>query len=105
MRERVASISFRLGPYTVLQRPRFDSPAWAVYIVHRGDKYVGKSFSRPDEGCCQWLERQELNRIIYAEQSANLPRYSMPRRGRPSNAERKRRAELAAMESLGELTT
>lgn len=56
--------SFDIGPFKVHQRPRFDNPAFAVYIVMRGAQLIGKSFSRPDLGCCQWLERTN-----YAERS------------------------------------
>lgn len=49
--------SFTLGKFTVQQRPRPDNPAWPVYIVFRGEKLIGKSFSIPDLGCCEWLER------------------------------------------------
>ena len=52
------TVSFELGRYTVWQRPRFDSPAWAVYLVYLGDRLIGKSFSRPDIGQCQRLERE-----------------------------------------------
>jgi hypothetical protein len=47
---------FQLGLYTVRVRPRPDSPGWPVYIVYRGMLLIGKSFSRPDEGCCRWIE-------------------------------------------------
>lgn len=60
--------SFQIGPYTVQQRPRFDNPAFAVYIVSRDQKMVGKSFSYPDLGCCEWLERE---RGVYAESSCS----------------------------------
>jgi hypothetical protein len=48
-----------IGPYSVQQRPRPDNPAWAVYIVFRGDKLIGKSFSIPDIGCCRWLQAHQ----------------------------------------------
>lgn len=78
---------FKLGPYTVVQRPRLDNPAWAVYAISRGDKFIGNSFSVPDKSCCQWLER-----AIYAMGSAPLRQHSteypsavpkVERRGRP----------------------
>jgi hypothetical protein len=54
---------WKVGPYTVQSRPRFDSPAWAVYIVFRGDKLIGKCFSMPDVGWCNALERQLKFRV------------------------------------------
>lgn len=48
--------TFNVGPYTISQRPRTDNPAWPVYIITKGSRYIGRSFSIPDEGCCQWLE-------------------------------------------------
>lgn len=59
--------SFDLGPFKIHQRPRFDNRAFAVYIVLRGTKMIGKSFSRPDLACCEWLER--TNGAAYASQS------------------------------------
>lgn len=58
--------SFDLGPFKIHQRPRFDNPAFAVYLVFRGARLIGKSFSRPDRGCCEWLERTNG---VYAERS------------------------------------
>lgn len=89
----------QLGAYTVYERPRFDNPAWAVYIVFKNEKLIGKSFSRPDLGCCQWLERQQG---VYAtqEQSAKLTSYgamqvSLRRRGRPRKADAERELQEA----------
>lgn len=67
------TFTFTLGRYTVQQRPRFDSPAWAVYIIFRGAKLIGKSFSRPDLDCCKWLERnREPDIPCYADPGAKL---------------------------------
>lgn len=44
------------GPYTIQQKPRLDSPSWPVYVVFRGERLVGKSFSLPSESDCRWLE-------------------------------------------------
>lgn len=51
------TFEFRLGQYTVSVRPRPDNPGWPVYVVFIGERFVGKSFSRPDEECCRFLER------------------------------------------------
>lgn len=66
------SRTFQLGPYIVRQRPRFDNPAFAVYKVFRSDTFIGDSFSIPDLGCCEWLER---TRGVYATPEEN---YQMP---------------------------
>jgi hypothetical protein len=88
----------RLGKYTVIARTRFDNPFWSQYVVYIGEIIIGKSFSMPDLGCCAWLERQyEAGRTVYAATSAPLQRFSMGapiKRGRPTNAERARRAAL-----------
>lgn len=62
-----------IGPFTIRQAVRPDNPAWPVYLVSRGDKLVGKSFSMPDLSACQWLERQTKDETIYATDSAKLP--------------------------------
>ena len=49
--------SWLIGPYRVQQRPRFDSPAWAQYLVFLGDALIGKQFSIPSESDCEWLAR------------------------------------------------
>lgn len=85
--------TFQVGPYTVRQQPRFDSPSWAQYLVFLGDVLVGKSFSMPDLGCCEWLERQKRDESIYAYSSAKLSNVTglkrlqrMLRREKPSRA-------------------
>lgn len=80
--------SFQLGPYTVKQRPRFDNPAFAVYKVFRGDRFIGDSFSIPDEGCCAWLER---TRGIYATPDQNYDLPPLKERGAVSRTWRKER--------------
>lgn len=112
--------SWEIGKFTVRQRPRFDNPSWGQYLVFIGEKLIGKSFSMPDLGACEWLERQEAGRTIYAYNSAPLPDTSMYRRGvskprmpitlkiktgkrgRPSNAQRA--AALAAAMAEEETT-
>lgn len=86
--------TFQLGPYTVVQRPRANDPACPAYTIWRGEQIVGRSYSRPDEACCRWLESHP-GRPLYASGSATLRQY-VPRLGRPSNAERARRAALLA---------
>ena len=69
--------SWSIGPYRVQQRPRFDNPAWAVYVVMRGEDLIGKTFSIPSLSDCQWLER---NGGEYSKTTRPSRRYS---HGRP----------------------
>lgn len=84
-----------VGPYRVQQRPRFDNPAFAVYIVSRGERLIGKSFSLPDLGCCEWLERHGG---LYADASAGRSRKMIAHAARGRAAER-HRARLAREEA------
>jgi hypothetical protein len=101
--------TWREGPYTVRQQPRNDNPYWPCYLVFLDDVLMGKSFSRPDLGCCDWIRRQyEEGRTVYADSSAPLYQesiyrrgksgkhgtFSIKRRGRPTNAERARREAM-----------
>lgn len=71
-------IVIELGKFIVHERTRFDNPAWPVYFVFLRGKLVGKSFSRPDLGCCEWLEQQHrVDCLVYAEQSARLTEHSI----------------------------
>lgn len=82
------SRTFQLGPYTVRQRPRFDNPAFAVYKVFRGDTFIGDSFSIPDLGCCEWLER---TRGVYATPEENYQLPPLRERGAVSRTWRQER--------------
>lgn len=64
------------GKYTVKLGLRADNPAFPVYIVYAGGKEIGRSFSMPDRGCCEWLHRQKHGCVVYAAESAKLPRYA-----------------------------
>lgn len=68
------TLSIQVGRYTVQKRPRPDNPAWAVYIVFRGGRLIGKSFSLPNLDCCRWLELHQDGR--YAEPSKRPRCYS-----------------------------
>lgn len=74
------SRTFQLGPYTVRQQPRRDSPAWACYLVFLGDVLIGKSFSMPNRSDCEWIERQQRDQTFYAYSSAKLPNVTGLRR-------------------------
>lgn len=73
----VEPFTFKIGRYTVQQRPRFDSPGWAQYVVYLGDLVIGKSFSMPDEGCCDWLYAQQRDQTFYAYSSAPIKTLSV----------------------------
>lgn len=81
-----ATSTFTLGRFTVCVRPRFDSPAWAVYIVYLGERLIGKQFSRPSLSDCQWLKRNNgtyatVSRYPTLEGSRGC--YVYGKRGRP----------------------
>lgn len=85
--------SWHLGPYFVRQTVRPDNPYWPCYIVFRGQKLVGKQFSRPNEADCQWLEKWGGER--YAEQAAYTylgwtAEKNLRRPGRPRKADAER---------------
>ena len=92
---------FAVGRFTVQQRPRFDNPAFAVYIVFLGERLIGKQFSRPSRSDCEWLRRTNG---VYAKQSRALEiskgrpiwNANPRRRGRP----RKTDAERELIEAL-----
>lgn len=50
--------TFKLGKYTVRINQRPDNPAFPVYVVLIGVRFVGKQFSRPSMTDCEWHERQ-----------------------------------------------
>jgi len=74
--------TFHLGPYTVQQRPRADSPGWAQYLVFLGEVLIGKCFSCPGESDCRWLECQQRAQTGYAYSAAALPDLTGVRRGK-----------------------
>ncbi len=72
--------SFAVGPFTIWQRPRKDNPAFAQYLVYLADKLLGKSFSLPDLGCCEWIQRNGSEAPNYAQDSRPLQRWTAKRR-------------------------
>lgn len=64
--------TFLLGKYAVRLGLRRDNPAFPVYLVFLGHVLIGKSFSRVDEGACQWLERQQRDQTFYAYSTEKL---------------------------------
>jgi hypothetical protein len=94
--------TWRLGRFTVRQQPRFDNPAWAQFTVSIGKKFIGNAFSCPDLACCEYLERQS-NGVTSQLTAAKVPAATLRgiaafRKGRPTNAERERRAALLPVE-------
>lgn len=62
---------FELGPYVVRQRSEPDRQ-WPLYCIYLGRVLIGKSFSKPDLGCCEWLERQMRDQTFYAYSTEKL---------------------------------
>lgn len=95
--------TWRIGRFTIRQQPRFDNPAWAQFTVSIGTKFIGNAFSCPDLGCCEYLERQSKGATPPRLTAAKVPAHTLRgiaafRKGRPTNAERERRAALALTE-------
>lgn len=64
MRQVIAETrTFQVGRFTVHQRVRPDNPFWPVYIVTLADRIVGRNFSQPNEGDCEWLLRHPDGRF------------------------------------------
>lgn len=85
----------KVGPYVVREGLRQDNPAWPVYLVYRGERFIGKQFSVPSESDCEWLERTN-GRYVHREENSSPKPYGYSvqtrKRGRPTNEERARRA-------------
>lgn len=102
--------TYQAGPYTVRIALRHDNPAFAKYLIFRGDALVAKQFSRPSESDCRWLEQNEG---LYAETSRAMELslltgiewtidekrlrggVSTKRRGRPRKEDARRQLEEA----------
>lgn len=78
----VETFTFTVGKYRVIQRPRFDSPGWGQYCVYLGEVLIGKCFSVPDVGACEWLEREQRAQTGYAYSNEKLPELTGVRRGK-----------------------
>ncbi len=99
--------AFPLGPYTVRICIRTDNPAFPVYAVFRGAKFIGKQFSRPCETDCQWLERSEGEYATEStwhesSKSTSCSADHRRRRGGYSTAKRGRPRKEAAAQELEE---
>lgn len=95
--------SFILGQFTVLIRLRPDNPAFACFVVFKGERLIGKQFSRPNEDDARWLERGEYaDKSRWVQTSTLCQRlrggHEIRRRGRPrkEDAERQLREALAS---------
>ena len=75
----VETSTWTLQKFTIVLRPRFDSPAWGVYLIYCGEQLVGKQASYPSLSDCEWLLR---NGNIYADSTAapRLKGKSLPER-------------------------
>ena len=91
--------TFTLGLYIVRISLRPDNPAFATYLIFRGDKLIGKQFSRPDEDACKWLERNEYSsesRFVQTSTLCQRLRGGVThRRGRPRKADAERELQEA----------
>lgn len=95
----MSDTSFELGPYIVRIGLRHDNPAFPVYLVFRGERLIGKHFSRPGLSDCEWLERTQ-NGGCYAR-GTRWPEFS---EGRPIwNTSTRRRGRPRKDESLRQL--
>src|SRR3990167_3708695 len=66
---------WKCGRYTVRATLRLDNPTFARYVIVRGEKIVGTSFSVPDRAWCEAIER--LTKWgSYVEKSAPPKSYS-----------------------------
>jgi hypothetical protein len=66
---------WKCGRYTVRQAIRPDNAAFPCYMIFRGDKLVGRSFSVPDRDWCEAIERL-AKWGSYVEHSAAPKSYS-----------------------------
>jgi hypothetical protein len=87
--------TWKLGLFTVRQVVRQDNPYWPAFLIFLGEKLIGRQASRPSESDCEW---HRATSGVYATVSVSPQKFTMPRRGRPTNAERERRAALEAQE-------
>lgn len=91
--------TMQLGPFTVRCAMRPDNTAFPVYLIFRGEKFIAKQFSCPSESDCAWHYSNRGTYAIPSESAKFVFSYSEQnkvRRGRPSNAERERRAAYVA---------
>lgn len=74
--------TFTLGAFTVREALRWDNPAFCKYLVYLGERYIGASFSRPDEGWCAHLLRRCNEEISYqpAERKQKLRGVALQRK-------------------------
>lgn len=71
----VEAATWQCGRYTIHRTCRPDNPAWPRYLIFKGEKLVGRSFSVPDKDWCESIERiEKLGR--YVEKLSAPKRYS-----------------------------
>lgn len=87
--------SCREGRYTVSRILRFDNPFWPAYLIFRGEKLVGRSFSYPDAEWCESIERiTKLGRYVDHLSDPKSYNYRLPKRGRPTELEQHLRRQV-----------
>jgi hypothetical protein len=95
--------TMQLGVFTIRCTIRFDNPAFPKYLIFNGDNLVGIQFSAPCESDCRWHEHRK-GQYAKEEETKKDPRWqlSIPKRGRPTNAERARRLATVHVEAEAE---
>lgn len=72
--------SWALDRYIVRQSLRPDNPLFPRFIIMRGDKVVGYSFSMPDADQCASIERfAKLGRYVLDSAPLKRHTYRLPR--------------------------
>lgn len=89
--------TYQLSRFTIREQPRRDNPAWPQFLIFLDGKLIATQGSRPAESDCEWhlARRGEYSTSTRTvDISAGRPIWNTPvkRRGRPTNAERERRA-------------
>ena len=64
MRPVALTSTFTIKPYTICQKPLFDNPALAIFLIFLKDKLIGRQISYPCLSDCQW---HEYRAGIYAQ--------------------------------------
>jgi hypothetical protein len=86
--------TMHLGPYVVRCSIRADNPYFPSFLVFLGEQLIGRQFSQPSESDCRWHDKRRGQFATAAESKKDSSwQLRIPsRRGRPTNAERARRA-------------
>jgi hypothetical protein len=50
--------TFTISVFTIKQKPLFDNPAFAVFLIFLKDRLVGRQISYPTLTDCRWHEQR-----------------------------------------------